>query len=96
MGGSIIKKIGIAFLILLAGASSLSAESDWHFLCDAVDQHTEILWGFLPTYLYGGVGYRGFQLLDENTTDIQLLFGAGYIQRKLWRYSRYEGASNNL
>ena len=85
MGGSIIKKIGIAFLILLAGASSLSAESDWHFLCDAVDQHTEILWGFLPTYLYGGVGYRGFQLLDENTTDIQLLFGAGYIQRKLWQ-----------
>ena len=80
-----IKKIGIVILILVALVSSLSAGSDWHFLCDAVDQHPEVLWGFLPTYIYGGVGYRGLQILDENTTDIQLLFGAGYIQRKLWQ-----------
>ena len=80
-----IKKIGIVILILVASVSSLSAGSDWHFLCDAVDQHPEVLWGFLPTYIYGGVGYRGLQILDENTTDIQLLFGAGYIQRKLWQ-----------
>ena len=85
MGGSIIKKIGIAFLILLAGVSSLSAESDWHFICDSVDQHTELLWGFLPTYIYGGVGYRGLKILDENTTDLQLVLGAGFIQRKLWQ-----------
>ena len=80
-----IKKIGIVLLILLASVSSLSAGSDWHFLCDAVDQHPEVLWGFLPTYIYGGAGYRGLSILEENTTDIQMLFGIGYIQRKLWQ-----------
>lgn len=78
------KKI-IAMLIALLSVFSLSAESDWHVIVQDVDQHTEILAGFLPTYLYGGVGYRGARIFDEHTTDIQLMFGAGYIQRKLWQ-----------
>ena len=78
------KKLITISLALLLTLSSAGA-SDWHFWGKDLDQHPEILAGFLPTYLYGGVGYKGFELLDDHTTDLQLMAGAGYVQRKLFQ-----------
>lgn len=80
----IVKKLIIMLVALIAAVSSLSA-SDWHFWGKDLDQHPEILIGFCPTYLYGGVGYTGFEILPGHTTDIQLMAGAGYVQRKLFQ-----------
>ena len=71
----------IASILILSSASA----SDWHFWGKDLDQHPEILAGFLPTYLYGGVGYTGFEILDGHTTDLQLMAGGGYVQRKLFQ-----------
>lgn len=79
-----IKRLIIVLIVLFLALSSVYS-SDWHFWVKDMEQHPEILWGFLPTYLYGGVGYRGFELIEGSTTDIQLMAGAGYIQRKLFQ-----------
>ena len=71
----------VAFVALLSSAFA----SDWHFWGKDLDQHPEFLWGFFPTYLYGGVGYTGFEFIPGHTTDIQLMAGAGYAQRKLFQ-----------
>ena len=71
----------VAFVALLSSAFA----SDWHFWGKDLDQHPEFLWGFFPTYLYGGVGYTGFEFIPGHTTDIQLMAGAGYVQRKLFQ-----------
>ena len=78
------KKLVAIVVALVVVLSSVSA-SDWHFWGKDLDQHPEILIGFCPTYLYGGVGYTGFEILPGHTTDIQLMAGAGYVQRKLFQ-----------
>ena len=78
------KKLVVIVVALVVVLSSVSA-SDWHFWGKDLDQHPEILIGFCPTYLYGGVGYTGFEILPGHTTDIQLMAGAGYVQRKLFQ-----------
>ena len=78
------KKLVAIVVALVVVLSSVSA-SDWHFWGKDLDQHPEFLWGFFPTYLYGGVGYTGFEFIPGHTTDIQLMAGAGYVQRKLFQ-----------
>ena len=78
------KKLTVLLVALVALLSSVFA-SDWHFWGKDLDQHPEFLWGFFPTYLYGGVGYTGFEFIPGHTTDIQLMAGAGYVQRKLFQ-----------
>lgn len=73
-------------LLLVALFSCLSVfASGFHFVFGDAVQHPEIVWGFLPAYINAGLGYDGFSLMSENTTDIQFLAGAGFSQRKLWQ-----------
>ena len=60
------------------------------FVFGGLDQHAEVLGGFLPSFLKAGAGYNGFSLIDGNTTQINLLVGGGYSQRKVWQ-TPYEG-----
>ena len=46
--------------------------------------------GFAPSYLLSGVGYRGFELREGDVSEIQLLLGFGYNQRKVWQ-DKYTG-----
>ena len=74
----------ISLLLVLAVAIAGVSASDFHFYVDDIDQHPEILIGFIPTYFAGGVGYTGFSLLEDNTTEIRLSAGAGYVERRFW------------
>ena len=74
----------MSFLLVLAVAIAGVSASDFRFYVDDIDQHPEILAGFLPTYFAGGVGYTGFSLLEDNTTEIRLSAGAGYVERRFW------------
>ncbi|AEV30225.1 hypothetical protein SpiGrapes_2463 [Sphaerochaeta pleomorpha str. Grapes] len=78
------KKLTI-FLVLLLGISSLSFASDWRYVFGDVSQHPEILGGLLPTYTIMGAGYDGISLIEGNRTELQLLVGVGYSQRKIWQ-----------
>ena len=49
-----------------------------------IDQHPEILIGFIPTYGEITVGYAGLELMEGNRTEIQLTAGAGYVERRFW------------
>ena len=75
----------MAFLVLLLGVSSLSFASDWRYIFGDASQHPEVLGGFLPTYTIMGSGYNGVSLIEGNRTELQLLLGLGYSQRKIWQ-----------
>lgn len=74
----------ISLLLVLAIAITGVSASDFHFYVDDIDQHPEILIGFIPTYFAGGVGYTGLSLLEGNTTEFRLSAGAGYVERRFW------------
>lgn len=71
-------------LLVLAICSSLFA-ADWAFVFKDLGQHPEILGGFLPSYLMAGAGYKGASLIEGDKTQIDLIVGAGYNQRKVWQ-----------
>lgn len=81
------KKTLSLLIILILSLSTIFA-SDWHFVFGDLSQHPEILWGFIPSYVDAGVGYDGVSLIDGDKTDIQMLVGAGFNQRKLWQDPR--------
>lgn len=72
-------------LLLLACALAVLPASGFEFVFGDLDQHGEILGGFLPSYLKAGAGYNGFSLIEDRTTQIDLLVGGGYSQRKVWQ-----------
>ena len=78
------KKILAVLFVLFVGISLLSAGST-RFVFAGLTQHAEIVKGFFPSYLMGGAGYSGISFLEGNKTEFQVLFGAGYNQRKLWQ-----------
>ena len=78
------KKIAV-LLFTAAVLISGTAASDIGFFCDGIEQHPEILWGFLPTYISGGMDYTGVSLLEEDTTTLRFRVGAGYIERRFWK-----------
>lgn len=76
----------IAILLLIAVLLPLSALPEgWYLRGQRLDQHGEVLWGFLPTYVEGGGGYRGAPLIDGHMTSYEVILGGGYLQRKLWQ-----------
>ncbi len=77
------KKFIVLILVLAMCVSALAAEP-LHFVFGDLDQHPEIVEGFIPTYLLSGFGYDLPQLIDGDRTEFQILFGIGYLQRKLW------------
>lgn len=88
------KKILIVLLCLLAVSSTLFA-SDFSFVFGDLDQHSDILIGFLPTYLLAGAGYNGLELVEGSQTSIQLLVGGGYKLRRVWQ-DPDDGSFSNL
>ncbi len=79
-----IKRIGVFFSLLLVIVFASSAK-DFSFFLNGIDQHPEILGGFLPTGSGVGVNYDGFSLIPGNLTRIRVKAGAGYLQRQIFQ-----------
>ncbi len=75
----------ILFLLVLVVSSGVLFASDWNFVFGDLTQNTEILWGFCPSYFYGGVAYEGVEILEGHKTSFQFLIGAGYSNRRVWQ-----------
>ena len=78
------KKALIVALILVVALTSVFA-SDFKFLFTELDQHTEILAGFLPTLTAFGASYEGFEFIPGNLTQLQATIGGGYTQRVVFQ-----------
>lgn len=78
------KKLFLVIIAVLAALSGAYA-SDFKFVFGDLGQHAEVLAGFVPSYLKAGAGYTDLSLIDGNTTEIDLLVGGGYNQRKVWQ-----------
>jgi len=78
------KKIA-AFLILFAIISSSLSAFPIKFVFGDMAQHPEITWGFMPTYILAGAGYDGISLIPGHKTQLSILGGVGYQQRKVWQ-----------
>ena len=78
------KSIVLFFLILFLLPTFLFA-SPWSYLYEGVEGHPEILGGILPTYTLMGASYEGWSFLENRETQLQLLLGLGYTQRKIWQ-----------
>ncbi len=70
-------------LVALSALSAFDIGGDWT-INGTIDQHPEILIGFIPTYGEVTVGYTGLQLMEGNRTELQLTAGAGYVERRFW------------
>ncbi|MBO4278868.1 MAG: BamA/TamA family outer membrane protein [bacterium] len=78
------KKALTVVLVLALALCSVFA-GDFKFLFTELDQHPEILAGFLPTLTAIGAGYEGLSLIDGNLTQLQFTIGGGYTQRALFQ-----------
>ena len=78
------KKILCILLVFVFIVSGAIAGNIYYAFGD-IGQHPDILMGFFPSYAYMGVGMKLPQLSEDNTTDIQVLIGEGYLQRLLWQ-----------
>ena len=78
-------KKALTIILVLALALCSVFAGDFKFLFTELDQHPEILAGFLPTLTAIGVGYNGLDLIDGNLTQLQFTIGGGYTQRVLFQ-----------
>lgn len=72
----------LLFLVVLV---SFGFSKDFSFFLNGLDQHPEILGGFLPTGSGIGINYDGLSIKDGDLTRIQLKLGAGYLQRQIFQ-----------
>ena len=78
-------KKALTIVLVLALALCSVFAGDFKFLFTELDQHPEILAGFLPTLTAIGVGYNGLDLLEGDLTQVQFTVGGGYTQRVLFQ-----------
>lgn len=78
------KKALVVVLIVFLAVCSVFA-GDFKFLFTELDQHTEILGGFLPTLVTIGTSYEGFSFFEGHLTQFQVTVGGGYTQRALFQ-----------
>ena len=78
------KKILVILLMVLSVTCALFA-GDFKFLFTELDQHMELLDGFLPTLITVGESYEGLELVPGNLTQIQATIGGGISSRGLYR-----------
>ena len=78
-------KKALTIVLVLALALCSVFAGDFKFLFTELDQHPEILAGFLPTLTAIGVGYNGLDFLEGNLTQVQFTVGGGYTQRVLFQ-----------
>ena len=67
----------------ITGVWAFDINDNWT-INGTIDQHPEILIGFIPTYGEVTAGYTGLNLMPGNRTEIQLTVGSGYIERRFW------------
>lgn len=75
----------LALLILICFVALTVAAADVRFIFADLNQHMDLLAGFLPTYTMVGAGFELPELVEGNTTEFQVLVGDGYTQRVLWQ-----------
>lgn len=78
------KKTLLVILIFFVVLGSVFA-GDFKFLFTELDQHPEILSGFLPTLTAVGTSYEGFEFIPGNLTQLQVTIGGGYTQRVVFQ-----------
>lgn len=78
------KRLTVLLLVLVLVSTAVFG-GDWRYIFGDLDQHPEILIGFVPSYTAMGAGYNGLTLIPGNRTEIQMLGGFGYSQRKVWQ-----------
>lgn len=78
-------KKALTIVLVLALALCSVFAGDFKFLFTELDQHPEILAGFLPTLTAIGVGYNGLDLVEGDLTQVQFTVGGGYTQRVLFQ-----------
>lgn len=78
------KRFLVILLVALVALSAVPAD-EFSFLFTELDQHVEILAGFLPTLVTIGESYNGLDLMEGNLTQLQATFGGGYTQRKTYQ-----------
>ena len=78
------KKVLLVLLFLVA-LTSLCFSKDFSYFLNGLDQHPEILSGFLPTGSGIGINYDGLSLKEGDLTRLQLKLGAGYLQRQIFQ-----------
>ena len=74
----------IAFILVVLVAVMTVAAFPVRFIFADLNQHTELLAGFLPTYTLIGAGFD-FSGDSENTSELQTLVGGGFTQRRVWQ-----------
>lgn len=79
------KKKLLVLLLVLVIVSTAVFGGDWRYVFGDLDQHPEILVGFIPTFTTMGFGYDGLSLIPGNRTEFQFVTGGGYSQRKVWQ-----------
>ena len=80
------KKV-ISVLLVLAVVLSCAFAKDFKFFMNGLDQHPEILGGFLPTGSGIGMNYEGLPFINGNTTQMQFTIAGGYLQRQIFQNS---------
>ena len=78
------KKVLLVALVLILAVGAVFA-GDFKFLFTDLDQHPEILSGFLPTLTAFGTSYEGFEFVEGRLTQLQVTIGGGYTQRVLFQ-----------
>ena len=82
------KKLLLVIFLFLVICGTLTAKenSKFSFVFADLDQHPEILDGFLPTLLEVGMDYNLFKLSEDEITKIRFTLGGGYTQRQIYQH----------
>ena len=79
-------KKALAVILIISFICLSVFAGDVKFLFKDLDQHSELLFGFLPTLIQAGASYEGLELIPENLTQIQLSLAGGYTQRSVFQH----------
>lgn len=85
IGGDFMKRFFLTILLAIILFAPLGAKegTGWRFIFADLDQHPEILVGFCPSYVMLGAGYDFNP--SSSSSELQVLVGGGYMQRRLWQ-----------
>jgi len=72
-------------IILIVCSACLLWASDYRFLLGRMDFHPDIAYGLVPAYVDSGLAYDAFQFQPDDTTELNLWLGGGFLQRTLWQ-----------
>ena len=77
------KKILLILIILTVSVSFVSA-GDFEFAFEDARFHSDLLGGFAPIYIRAGVDYTGFEIIDDQRTDLYIIGGGALVSSTLW------------